>query len=93
MIGGHDLKTLGRMIEIVTSYGSRVSTSAQKAVGNAGPNVEFGCDQGGAYISLFGRDRMTLDDAKTLAADLFTAITYADWREWLCDHGMAVRND
>jgi hypothetical protein len=89
----NDLKALGRMIEIVTGHGHQISTSTDKAVGNAGPNVSFGCDPGGAFVRVFGGVRLSLDDAKTLAADLFNALYYAAHREWLCDHGMAVRDE
>ena len=87
------LKALGRMIEVVTTKGHAVGTSTEKAVGDAGPHVSFGCDAGGAFVRVYGSDRLSLDDAKELAADLFNAIYYAGHREWLCDHGMAVRAD
>jgi hypothetical protein len=89
----NDLKSLARMIEIVTDRGHAIRTSTTQATGEAGPNVSFGCDGGGAYVSVFGGQRLSLEDAKTLAADLFNAIYYAGHGEWLSDHGLAVRKD
>jgi hypothetical protein len=86
------LKALARMIEIIDK-GHAIRTSLAKAIGEAGPHVRFGCDRGGAFVKLFGGERLSLDDAKTIAADLFNAIYYAAHREWACDHGLAVRDD
>lgn len=72
-----ELKQLASLIEIVTTDGHRVSTSAHDATGEAGPNVRFGCDTGGAYVTQYGGKRMSLDETRELIADLSNAIFHA----------------